>query len=449
LESDSRELRVISKHTLIILLSTSVFAGCSYTDMDCQSSQNIKLAEQGFAAYVAGQVSDVEMLKANAPGLQSIGGDRELGRLLENFEVPSLTLAKVGEVGRQGVVARSCSGQLVATFHGVQKTYPVGYDIARSLPLGSPKIEFLGASTLSAAYRLVGDIVMAERRAETLSRYQKLSEKALAAGFVDVSLFERQQAMQQQKILLVGERERISRDLVRLRAQDEKDRAERAVLGEKLAHAETVYKDFKRKLISGRDFSIGTDGLQIEDIQVTYPGAEDKPRLVMQATNTGKKALASASLEVRVFLDGSDQPFLVSGDRFRDGRFTLRFEAPGLQVGSTVEVQAVMTGQAEAWRSPDLSEAKRRQVMVRVLDTLAVNAVKAEQSPFPEPSAELVATQQRLDEVAEVARDLAAKLEVTQAASKRLDTEIERIETDLSALGDAGRSQQWGKGERG
>lgn len=449
MKNDGRELRVKSRHALIILLSTSVFAGCSYTDMDCQSTRNLRNAEQGFAAYVATLVRDVEVLKANAPGLQSIGGDRELGRLLEGFQVPPLTLGEVSEASRPGLAARSCSGQLVATVLGVQKTYPVGYDIARSRPLGAPAIEFLGADTLKAAYRLAEDIVMAERRAETLSRYQKVSEQALAAGFADVRLYERQQALQQQKLLLVGERERIFRDLTQLRALDEKGRAETVALGEKLAHAEKAYKDFKLKLKSGRDFAIDADNLQVEDIQVAFPGAEDEPRLVMRVTNTGQRALVSASLEVRVFLDGNDQPYLVSGDRFRDGRFALRFVAPGLQPGSTAQLQAVMTGQAEAWRAPALAEAKRRQVVVRVLDTLAVEAAKAEASPFPEPAAELMAIQQRLKEAAEAATALAEKLKVTQAASGRLDAEIERLETDLSALGDAARSGQGKKSERG
>ena len=438
-----------SRHALIILLSTSVFAGCSYTDMDCQSTRNIRDAEQGFAAYVAALVRDVESLKANAPGLQSIGGDRELGRMLEDFQVPPLTLGEVSEASRQGLAARSCSGQLVATVLGVQKTYPIGYDIARSRPLGAPAIEFLGTDTLKAAYRLAEDIVMAERRADTLSRYQKVSEQALAAGFADVRLYERQQALQQQKLLLIGERERISRDLAQLRAQDEKGRAETVALGEKLVHAQKAHEDFKLKLKSGRDFAIGTDNLQIEDVQVTFPGAEDQPQLTMKVTNTGPRALVSASLEVRVFLGGSDQPFLVSGDRFRDGRFALRFVAPGLQSGSTVEAHAVMTGQAEAWRAGALTEAKRRQVVVRVLDTLAVEAVKAEASPFPEPATELLAIQQRLKEAAEAATALADKLKVTQAASRRLDTEIELLETNLSALGGAARLGQGEKGERG
>jgi hypothetical protein len=432
MESNGRELLVKSKH-LPILLGASLLASCSYTDMDCQSQRTIEAAEQGFAAYLSDLVRDAENLKKQAPGIGQLGGDKELAQLIEHFQAPPLKLQDVAEKGQGGWTARTCSGQLLATLQGVEKTYTVDYDIARSRPLGAPAIEFHAADTLAAAYRLAQDSLTAARRAETLAHYQQLSEKARAAGFADVRQYERQQAMQQQKQLLTTERERIGRDLTRLTAQVEDNEVDASMLGERLARAEAAHKAYMTQLKSGRNFALGTEGLQLQDLKLTFSD-KGEPRLAMKAINQGKQALTSASIEVRVYLAGSEQPFLVSGERPQGGRFSLRFMAPGLQPGKALELQAVMTGDAALWQKPELRAAKRRQVVVRVLDTLAVDAVQIEAAPMPEPGAELSAAQQGVKEAHRAAEALAKKLKVAQAASGRLDGEIERLEADLSAL---------------
>jgi phosphopantetheinyl transferase (holo-ACP synthase) len=432
MESNGRELLVKSKH-LPILLGAALLAGCSYTDMDCQSPRTIEAAEQGFAAYLSGLVRDAENLKQQAPGIQQLGGDKELARLIEHFQAPPLKLQGVAEKGQGGWTARTCSGQLVATLQGVEKTYTVDYDIARSRPLGAPTIEFHAADTLAAAYRLAEDALQAARRAQTLAHYQQLGEKARAAGFADVRQYERQQAMQQQKQLLTTERDRINRDMARLTAQIEDSEVDASMLGERLARAEAAHKAFMTQLKSGRNFALGTEGLQLQDIKLSFSD-KGEPRLAMKASNKGKQALTSASIEVRVYLAGSEQPFLASGERPQGGRFSLRFMAPGLQPGKALDVQAVMTGEAKLWHESELRAAKRRQAVVRVLDTLAVDAEKIETSPIPDPGAELAAAQQAQKALQQTASALAEKLKMTQAASARLGGEIVRLEADLSAL---------------
>lgn len=410
------------RNRLFPILGLALLSGCSTSDMACDLPENIAAVKHELAVYITSLTVNIESLKEAVPAVMRIGGDAELARLLDGVVIPELQLSDVKEELRHGFGARTCSGKAAATFAGDTKQYPLVYKIERQGLLSGIEFDFAEPGVAKMAYGIIEAALLAARRADSLARYKDQSEVARATGFSDLRVYQRYQSLRVQESLLSGERLRIERDITETLQRQEETSAAQRRLAEELSLVEKAYQDYLLELKAGRHVGVSSHAMQIQNIELVFSEKEGKPEVSLTALNTSSSVLSGADIEVRLFLNGSEEPFLVSGDRGRGGRFMLRFREPALQPGQSLKVVAARSGLAEAWSQPEVIDATRRQVTVRVLSTFTAEGRYPEAGMVADPAAQLSALQQRAEQLVKTAALLNTRLAEQQAAYERIES---------------------------
>lgn len=424
----------MSPKKLVPLLGAALLMGCSHEEMACALPGNVTAAEKAFAEHIHGLLSDVSLLKQNIPGLQRFGNDAAIGKLIEGFTLPDLKLSAVEEEERHGFGARTCTGRMSVAFLGTEQEHALRYDVARSGWFSDVEFRFPEPAAATTAFQVVDEALKAKRRVDSLARFTQQVEQARAAGFDDPRAYERQQVFQTRRLILESEQQRIELEMTETLNSLENSKADLKGLTEELATAEKANEGFLVALESGRHLGLGSQNIEIREIDLEFSGSSSEPLVNLLVRNIGDVTLAGATLEISLYLDGSKDAFLVSGDAAQTGRFVLRFREPSLSPGQTAQVVALRTGLAEGWQAPEVMAAKRRQLVVRVTDTLTAGGASFRSDNAVAASVSLAALKLRKDQIAKTTAVLEARLAELKAAQGRVAAELGQLRSaDIGA----------------
>ena len=142
-----------------------------------------------------------------------------------------------------------------------------------------------------------------------------------------------------------------------------------------LKAADTV--DFTAALRDGVSAGAGNQALALRNVKVAIRrGDFDKtqPVITLDVTNIGERTLSRASIQAQLYIDGQTTPVIETGEetsRVASSRnlFT-SFGERGLAPGQTLKVTLRPdTFFSNAWKSPDVLNAKSHLVLLRVIST--------------------------------------------------------------------------------
>lgn len=129
--------------------------------------------------------------------------------------------------------------------------------------------------------------------------------------------------------------------------------------------AEALSNDVGKRFAQGKHVALDSPLLKVEKISLSFIKGDFgdlEPRVELTVKNTSGKTLASASYEVRLFIDSQPGP-VIDDSRSSQGLF-LHFGEKGLKAGASV-MDIPLVREKDDWLRPDIVNARRWQLVLR------------------------------------------------------------------------------------